>query len=107
MRYENKFSLVILSMAFIVPLIIFNGTLDGFAPKHMLVMSETVQHGYLFSQEAEQIAPGFYLLGAVINLLTEISTKEYIFLPIQFVPYLIVSFLFLYIKYPGVISCQV
>ena len=96
MRYENKISLVILSMAFIVPLIIFNGTLDGFAPKHMLVMSETVQHGYLFSQEAEQIAPGFYIIGAIINILTEIPTKEFVFLPIQFVPYLIVFYVFIY-----------
>ncbi|KAB2946784.1 MAG: hypothetical protein OIN84_14905 [Candidatus Methanoperedens sp.] len=96
MRYENKISLIILSMAFIVPLIIFNGTLDGFAPKHMLVMSETVQHGHLFSQEAEQIAPGFYITGAIINILTEIPTKEFVFLPIQFVPYLIVFYVFIY-----------
>ncbi|NJD53881.1 MAG: hypothetical protein FIB07_13555 [Candidatus Methanoperedens sp.] len=95
MRYK-KISLIILSMAFIVPLMIFNGTLDGFAPKHMLVMSETVQHGYLFSKEAEQIAPGFYMTGAIINILTEIPAKEFVFLPIQFIPYLIVFYVFIY-----------
>ena len=93
MNYENKIGFIVLLMAIFVPLIIFNGAIDDFAPKHMVIISEIVQKGHV--EEGEQ-APGFYTFGAISNIFTGLPTKNFLYLPIQLIPYLIIFFTLMY-----------
>ena len=85
----------ILLVAFIMPLIIFNGTIDDFVPKLMPGVMDISQKGYI-SIELENNVPGFFVLGSVLTTVCGLSVKDLFFFPIQLIPFIFVYFLFIY-----------
>lgn len=80
-----------------VPLLLFNGTLDDFIPKHIAMIEEVSYNGKLIEGENQVIqVPGFYVLGAMITLVSGLAPENLISFPIQLIPYAILFFTVLY-----------
>ena len=84
-------------MAISIPLLLFNGTADAFIPKHIARVEEISHIGGLIEEEGHVIqVPGFYVLGAIITLISGLAPEELIFFPIQLIPYAVLFFTVLY-----------
>lgn len=93
---KNKFLVCeILLIAFIMPLMIFNGAIDDFVPKLMPGILDISLKGYI-SVEQENTFPGFFVLGSILTTICGFSVKDIFFFPIQLIPFIFVFFLFLY-----------
>ncbi|MDY0387771.1 MAG: hypothetical protein RBT65_11755 [Methanolobus sp.] len=92
-----KVSTILLCIAIIYSLLVFNGLIDAFAPKHIVVIEETVRNSYLNmdSRMINQI-PGFYAFGAVFKLITNFPSIGLLLYPIQMIPFLVVFYAFIY-----------
>lgn len=95
MKIDAKLTIVILLYATVLPLIIYNGSIGDFSPKHISIIYETIQYCHL-SEIAISNTPGFYIFGSEISLVTGISTKDLLFLPVQLIPFVIIFFYFIY-----------
>ena len=94
---QNKIALIFFLMAITVPMLLFDGTLDDFIPKHIAKVEETSLYGGLIEKENEVIQlPGFYILGAVITLISGLASEKLISFPIQLIPYAVLFFTVLY-----------
>lgn len=93
--YTNKIVIIIFLATLIIVPIVFNGSIDEFSPKHMAVIHETSQYGYL-SDSAKSLFPGFIALGSIINLLSCINARDLLFYPIQLIPNAIIFFYLCY-----------
>ena len=97
---KNKIALILLLMAITLPLLLFNGTADAFIPKHIARVEEISYGGKLIEGENQVIpVPGFYVLGAIITLVSGLASEKLIFFPIQLIPYAVLL-LRCYIGYP-------
>ncbi len=92
---QRKLIFIILLIAIIVPLTIYNGTMNDFVPGHMAIIDETVQHGYN-SDMANRDIPGFYDFGTITSIVIGKPAKEFLFLPIQLIPFISVFFCLIY-----------
>src|SRR5208337_1437796 len=92
-----KISLILSILIIVLPIFLFNGTLDDFLPIHIAEITKLSQDGKLTDNDylAAQI-PGFYCLGSTISLICGLSPEQLMILPIQIVPYAIILFLILY-----------
>lgn len=94
---KNKIALILFLMAISIPLLLFNGTLDDFIPKHIARVEEISHGGWLIEGKNQVIqVPGFYVLGAIITLISGLAPEELIFFPIQLIPYAVLFFTMLY-----------
>jgi len=94
---KNKIALILLLMAITLPLLLFDGTLDDFIPKHIARVEEISYGGKLIEGENQVIqVPGFYVLGAIITLVSGLASEKLIFFPIQLIPYAVLLFTVLY-----------
>lgn len=93
--YNKKITSIVLILSFILPLLIFSGSIDYFAPVHTAKINEIKQVGYLTEEELINF-PGFYTIGVIIESVTGISSRNLTFTPIQLLPILFIYFLFIY-----------
>ncbi len=94
---KNKVALVLLLMTVSIPLLLFNGTADAFIPKHIARIEEISCAGMVIEEENQVIqVPGFYVLGAVITLVSGLVPEKIIFFPIQLIPHAVLFFMVLY-----------
>jgi len=84
-------------MTISIPLLLLNGTLDDFIPRHIARIEEVSHVGRLIEEENQVIqVPGFYILGAIITLISGLAPQELIYFPIQLIPYAVLFFTVLY-----------
>lgn len=95
MKNEKFLVCATLFLAFTIPLIIFNGSIDDFVPKLITGIFEVSQRGHL-SLEQENSVPGYFVLGSILAIICGFSAKNLVFLPIQLIPFTFIFFLFLY-----------
>lgn len=93
---KNKIVLIILAMAFICPLLIFNGSIDDFAPKHITVINDLSENFFIPEERYNIQVPGFYTLGAILKQVVNLSTNDLLFYPIQLIPFIVVFFALIY-----------
>ena len=94
---QIKIALIIFLMAISIPLVIFDGTIDHFVPKHIAEIQEISDSGRLNEENTNVIQiSGFYILGATITLLTGLAAEVLIYLPFQLLPHIILFYLILY-----------
>lgn len=92
-----KIALIILSISISISLILFRGTIDGFAPKHIARIAETISYGGLIEPIGQIIqVPAFYTFGAQISLICDFSPEVLLSLPVQLIPHAIILFSLLY-----------
>lgn len=89
----NVFLIIILSL--VLPLILFNGSVDDFAPGHMVNIHEISQNGYI-SETDENTIPGYYAYGSIITQICNTPSKVLLFLPVQLIPFTLAFFLIIY-----------
>lgn len=90
----KKVEYIVFLATLAVPLLIYNGFIDDFIPKHIAIIHEISCQGFL-QDYAKDLIPGFYAIGAVIVELTGIPSIGLIFSPIQLVPYVLIMICFL------------
>lgn len=96
MSCERKFLFILLIMTFTLPLLMFNGSIDDFAPKHVIIINDLSENSFLPTENYNIQVPGFYVLGAILKQVLNISTKSLLFYPIQLIPYMFVFFTLIY-----------
>ncbi len=85
-------------MAITIPLILFNGVIDDFSPKHIAFIQESSYLGKLSGPTGPLTSfPGFYGFGSLITLLAGIDAEKLLAFPIQVVPHSILLFSLLYL----------
>lgn len=92
---KKKITLIILLISICIPLIIFNGKIDDFAPQHVAIIHETISLGHN-SEIADKDIPEFYIFGAILTNITGLATRDLLFFPVQLIPFAIVFFFFIY-----------
>jgi hypothetical protein len=85
-----------LNIAIIYSLIVFNGLIDPFVPKHIVEIGEIIKNSYLNENAMTDQVPGFYAYGAVIKLIINNPLFGFLTYPIQMIPYLVVFYTFIY-----------
>ena len=80
-------------MTFALPLLMFNGSIDDFAPKHIMIINELSKNSFIPKENYNIQVPGFYVLGAILKQVLNISTDGLLFYPVQLIPYMIVFLL--------------
>lgn len=93
---EKKIALLILVMTFICPLLIFEGTLDDFAPKHVIIINDLISNSYIPNDNYNIQVPAFYIFGAMLKLIANLSFDNLLFFPLQLIPYIVLFFLLIY-----------
>lgn len=94
---KNKIALILLLMAIVIPLLLYNGTLDAFIPKQIVMIEDTSYEGKLIEEDNRVIqVPGFYVLGAIITLISGLASEKLIYFPIQLIPYAVLFFTIIY-----------
>jgi hypothetical protein len=96
MSYEHKILFILLTMTFTLPLLIFDGSIDDFAPKHVMIINDLSENSFIPEENYNIQVPGFYVLGAILKQVSNISTDGLLFYPIQFIPYIVVFFALIY-----------
>lgn len=96
LNLTKKLSCVIVLNSIIFSLILFNGTMDPFVPKHILVIFNLSEQGHLAETYLTLQIPCFYVFGSIITLITSISAEELIYYPIQLLPLVFLTFCFSY-----------
>jgi hypothetical protein len=91
-----KLAIIILNIAIIYSLIVFNGLIDSFAPKHIVEIGEIIKNSHLSGNHMTDQVPGFYVYGAVIKLIINNPLFGLLTYPIQMIPYLVVFYTFIY-----------
>lgn len=83
-------------MTFTCSLLIFNGSIDDFAPKHIMIANDLAENSFIPAEYYNIQVPGFYVLGAILKQITNITTKGFLFYPIQLIPFMVVFFTLIY-----------
>lgn len=93
----TKISIILFLFSIIIPLFLFYGTMDDFAPKHIATIEDLSNQGNLIEHENQVVqVPGFYILGAIIIQITGIASESLLDFPIQIIPYVILLFILIY-----------
>ncbi|MEN6519420.1 MAG: hypothetical protein ABFC38_14810 [Methanospirillum sp.] len=93
----RKIALIILLASITFPLLLFYQTLDDFVPKHIAMIMDVCANGKLIEGENDIIQiPGFYLLGAIITIISGLSPEKLVSFPIQVIPYAAILFCLIY-----------
>lgn len=87
---------IILVSAYLLPLLMFNGSIDNFQLLQGALSYEVSQYGYLSENYLISELPAFYAFGAIILDLTGISSISLNFFPIQIVPLIVLLYAFFY-----------
>jgi len=90
--FAPLFTAFILVMAFAVPLIIFQGTMDDFAPSVVPSVNEILQYGHLPDSTPVNQVPGYHIFGTFIVLLVNIPVEDLPVFPVQVIPLLLLIF---------------
>lgn len=69
----------------------YTGTLDSFAPLHIVPIMEINHNGYIPNKLMD--TPLFYIIGSMLSLTTAISPENFLFYPVQLVPALLIIFI--------------
>lgn len=96
MSRERKILYIILTATFIFPLLMFNGSIDDFAPKHIMIINELSENSFLPKEHYNIQVPGYYTLGAIVKQVVDVSTTGLLYYPIQLIPYIVVFFALIY-----------
>ncbi|WP_048049275.1 hypothetical protein [Methanosarcina mazei] len=96
MSRERKILFILLTLTFTLPLLMFNGSIDDFAPKHIIIINDLSENSFLSTEHYNIQVPGYYILGAILKQVVNLSTKSLLFYPIQLIPYVIVFFTLIY-----------
>ncbi|AFV24608.1 hypothetical protein Mpsy_2404 [Methanolobus psychrophilus R15] len=90
MVFQKK-SYIILVLSSILPIFLYFGAIDPFAPLHTVPISEIIYFGHMNDNLINK-APAFYIFGSVISLITGILPENLIYLPIQLIPSILLCF---------------
>lgn len=93
MNIQRKTSYLLLILSSILPLFLYDGVIDPFAPLHSVPINEILYLGYVNDSLISSI-PGFYVFGSLISLVTGILPENVIYLPIQLIPSILLFFIF-------------
>ena len=88
----SKKEYILLIWCFTLPLLLYSGAIDPFAPLHTVPMEKIINEGNTDSKLLS-INICFYLWGSMISLVSGISTNNLIFLPIQLFPSIFLFFI--------------
>lgn len=94
MKNINIYLFLILLNILLIPTL-YDGLIDDFAPKHMATIHENGQRGFL-TEGAKKFFPGFIVLGVIITQIVGIRAGDLLFFPIQWAPYLFITFCLFY-----------
>lgn len=97
MESKLKLVLILLNLAFICPLLMYNGAIDDFAPSHIEKIVSISQKSFLPMNDVQvDQVPAFYAYGVIFTKILNIDARDLLFLPIQLVPFILVFFTLLY-----------
>jgi hypothetical protein len=88
-------TILILILIFFILILIYDGSIDDFVPKHIAVIHDTIKSSHLSGEDEIQI-PGFYALGSIICLVSNIDPRYLILKPFQMIPYALALFILIY-----------
>jgi hypothetical protein len=91
----KKIQYIIFLATIAIALLIYKGSIDDFIPSHIAIINEISCKGFL-PDYARDVIPGFYIIGAIIIILTGLPSIHLMFYPIQLFPYVLVMVCFLY-----------
>lgn len=96
MSFNKKLFFIFLLFCFSYSLIVFNGIIDDFSPKHITAIEQISIKSHLDqNNRMTNQVPGFYVLGAIIKLISNISSMGFLTFPLQLLPLLIVFYEFI------------
>jgi len=93
---EKVLITIVLLFSLSIPLIMFRGSIDDFVPKHIVVIDQIINNGYMAEDYYTSQIPGFYIIGAMLTLITSIDLSILAFTPIQIIPYGLILFILMY-----------
>ncbi len=96
-RVKIKISLLILFLSITFSILMFRGSIDDFAPKHLAIIYDMFKTGSFPDGSNLSGIPFFYVLGVEIISITGLSPEAIIFAPIQLLPYIASLFFLLYV----------
>ena len=91
-KKQRTLASIILFSSIFFSLFIFNGAIDDFAPKHVILIHEISVLGQMNESYLSIQTPGFYVYGSIIEQILDLNTKSLLFWPIQFFPYILLFF---------------
>jgi hypothetical protein len=90
MKWNHFLWGIICILSLLLPLIIFSGSIDDFAPKHAIPVMEILRSGNINISNNDNAF--FYIYGSVISIITGISPFNLVFFPIQILPTYVVYY---------------
>lgn len=96
MPFNKKLVYIFLLVSFSYSLIVFNGIIDDFSPRHITAIEQISDNSFLDQNNrmTNQI-PGFYALGVAIKLISNISSIGLLTYPLQLLPFLTIFYVFI------------
>jgi hypothetical protein len=91
-----KISIIIILMGICTSLLLLKDTSDDFIPAHISIIEEAIYNGRLYGDAGNIQDPIFYILGAQIAVICGFAPSLLMFLPIQLIPFAILTFAVLY-----------
>ena len=82
---------IILIISLTLPIVLYSGTVDPFAPIHIVPIIE-INHLSHISLDAFD-TPAFYTFGSILSLVSNIAPENLLFIPIQLIPFILVVFI--------------
>lgn len=92
MKASKSITYIFLVISIILPLLLYDGAIDSFAPLHVVPIDEIVHFGFINMGSNSEV-PCFYIIGSIISLVAGIQAKTLIYLPIQLFPSILVFFI--------------
>ncbi len=77
-----KVYLIVIMAGLSLPLILYSGTIDAFAPIQSLQIIKINHFGH-FSEDVFSYVPFFYIFGSMCSIVLDLPVKEVIFFPVQ------------------------
>jgi hypothetical protein len=85
-----------LLLSFSIPLILFKGSIDDFAPRSIAIVNDIIAMGNMPENYYTVQVPGYYLLGTILILISRIPEYGLLYFPIQIIPYGLALFFLMY-----------
>lgn len=81
---SNYLYYIILILSISIPVIIFKGSIDPFAPMQISVIEDIINKGHIMENYYTNQIPGFYIFGSILALVNGILPPyDLLFLPVQ------------------------
>lgn len=91
-RLSNLNIILAFILALVLSILLYKNSIDAFIPVHIIPILQITHSGYL--SEVYMINnPGFYFLGSFLSLVSGIPPAQLMFLPIQLIPILSITFI--------------